>query len=122
MIAYVDTHIILWLAAGRVNRLSSKASALLERTDLLLSAMAFLELEYLYELGKTKFAARDLLKKASTTVVTKLQRARRLVFGSGRTVREIGVSFANQTRAGDVPDFASRATATGRADAGFRER
>jgi len=27
--------------------------------------MAFLELEYLYELGKTKFAARDLLKKAS---------------------------------------------------------
>ena len=65
MIAYVDTHIILWLAAGRVNRLSSKASALLERTDLLLSAMAFLELEYLYELGKTKFAARDLLKKAS---------------------------------------------------------
>jgi len=65
LIAYVDTHIILWLAAGRVNRLSSKASALLERTDLLLSAMAFLELEYLYELGKTKFAARDLLKKAS---------------------------------------------------------
>ena len=63
-----------------------------------------------------------LLADLSTTVVTKWQEARRLVFGSGRTVREIGASFSNQTRAGDVPDFASRATATGRADAGFRER
>jgi PIN domain nuclease of toxin-antitoxin system len=32
---------------------------------LLLSAMAFLELEYLRELGKTKYSARDLLEKVS---------------------------------------------------------
>ena len=63
MIAYLDTHIVLWLAAGKVNRLSPKARSLLNRAELLLPAMAYLELEYLHELGKIKFAARDLLKK-----------------------------------------------------------
>jgi len=63
LIAYLDTHVVLWLAAGKVNRLSSKARGLLDRAELLLSAMAFLELEYLHELGRTKFPARDLLKK-----------------------------------------------------------
>ena len=63
LIAYLDTHIVLWLAAGKVNRLSSKARGLIDRSELLLSAMALLELEYLHELGRTKFPARDLLKK-----------------------------------------------------------
>jgi PIN domain nuclease of toxin-antitoxin system len=63
LIAYLDTHIVLWLAAGKVNRLSSKARGLLDRAELLLSGMAYLELEYLHELGRTKFHARDLLKK-----------------------------------------------------------
>ena len=63
MIAYLDTHVFLWIAAGKVRRLSPKARGLLDRSELLLSAMAFLELEYLNELGKTKFRAGDLLKK-----------------------------------------------------------
>ena len=63
MIAYLDTHVVLWLAAGKVNRLSPKAKGLMVRSELLLSAMAFLELEYLHELGRTKIRANDLLKK-----------------------------------------------------------
>jgi len=63
LIAYLDTHIVLWLAAGKVNRLSSKARSLLGRSELLFSAMAYLELEYLHELGRTRFAAPDLFKK-----------------------------------------------------------
>lgn len=63
MITYLDTHIVLWLAAGKVNRLSAKARNLLGRSELLLSAMALLELEYLHELGRTKFRAADLVKK-----------------------------------------------------------
>jgi hypothetical protein len=55
-------------------------------------------------------------------VVTKWQVVGILVFGSGRTGRGIGALFANQTKAEDAPDYASRATTTGRADAGFRER
>ena len=63
MIAYLDTQIVLWLAAGKVSRLEPKARRLINTAELLLPAMAFLELEYLYELGKTKFPARDILKK-----------------------------------------------------------
>jgi len=65
LIAYLDTQIVLWLAAGKVNRLSSKTRGLLDISELLLSAMAFLELEYLRELGRTKFSAQDLLVKVS---------------------------------------------------------
>jgi PIN domain nuclease of toxin-antitoxin system len=63
LIAYLDTHVVLWLAAGKVTRLEPKARRLIDMAELLLPAMAFLELEYLHELGKTKFPARDLLKK-----------------------------------------------------------
>ena len=62
------------------------------------------------------------LSQLSTTVVIKYLEAEGHVFGSGRTVREIGAAFANQTKTGDVPDFASLATATERADGGFRLR
>lgn len=65
MIAYLDTDVVLWLAAGKVDRLSSVARGLVDKADLLLSPMAFLELEYLHELGRTKFPARDLVKKVS---------------------------------------------------------
>jgi PIN domain nuclease of toxin-antitoxin system len=65
LIAYMDTQVVLWLASGKFDRLTSKARGLLDRSELLLSAMAYLELEYLYELGKTKFRARDLLEKVS---------------------------------------------------------
>lgn len=63
MIAYLDTHVVLWLAAGKVNRLSAKARGLLGRSEVLVSPMAFLELEYLHELGRTKFHATELVKK-----------------------------------------------------------
>ena len=72
MIVYLDTHIVLWLAAGKVNRLSSKARGLIGRSELLLSAMAYLELEYLHELGRTKFRAGDLLRKVEHEVGLRL--------------------------------------------------
>jgi len=66
VIAYLDTHIVLWLAAGKAHRLEPTAKKLMERADLLLPVMAFLELEYLYELGKTKLSAKDLLQKVES--------------------------------------------------------
>jgi len=72
LIAYLDTHIVLWLAAGKANRIEPKARRLIDTADLLLPAMAFLELEYLHELGKTKFPARDLLQKIAHEVNLRL--------------------------------------------------
>lgn len=64
LIAYLDTHVVLWLSAGKAHRLSSTAKRLIDRAELLLSAMALLELEYMRDLGRTKFSAQDLLQKA----------------------------------------------------------
>ena len=46
----------------------------------------------------------------NTTVVTKWQGAMSLVFGNGRAVRGTGGAVANQPKAEDALDYASRAT------------
>jgi PIN domain nuclease of toxin-antitoxin system len=62
-IAYLDTHVVVWLAAGKVRRISSKARVQIEKSELLLSPMAMLELEYLYELKRIRLPARDIFQK-----------------------------------------------------------
>lgn len=49
MIAYLDTHVAVWLHAGLVERISLAAKERIEECDLLLSPMALLELQYLFE-------------------------------------------------------------------------
>ena len=63
--AYLDTHTVVWLAAGKLSRISPKARARLETAELLLSPMALLELEYLHELGRIKLAGRDVFQKVA---------------------------------------------------------
>jgi len=62
-IAYLDTHIAAWLAAGKLDRIGPKPRALLQKSELLISPAALLELEYLYELKRIRLRARDVLLK-----------------------------------------------------------
>ena len=68
MIAYLDTQVAIWLAAGQVKRISSKALATIKRSEVLLSPMVLLELEYLYEIGRSKIRAQDILRKLESEV------------------------------------------------------
>ena len=63
MIAYLDTQIAAWIAAGKLKRVSSRASKLIEKSEPLLPPMALLELEYMHEVGRSKLRARDVLSK-----------------------------------------------------------
>lgn len=63
MIAYLDTNVVVWLAQGNLARISRKAQRVLERAELLVSPMALVELEYLYEVNRTTLPARDVLRK-----------------------------------------------------------
>lgn len=63
MIAYLDTHTALWLAAGMVKRISSHALKTIGRTELLLSPMALMELEILFEIGRSRVRAQDIMRK-----------------------------------------------------------
>ncbi len=63
MIAYLDTNVVVWLAQGNLARISPKATSLLEQAELLYSPMVLLELEYLYEVKRTRLPARDIQSK-----------------------------------------------------------
>jgi PIN domain nuclease of toxin-antitoxin system len=54
MISYLDTNIVIWLEAGLTERISAKAQQRIETSDLLISPMVLLELQFLHEVGKLK--------------------------------------------------------------------
>ena len=61
--AYLDTPVAVWLATGKLSRFSSNTRNLLEATDLFLSPILLIELEYLFELKRIKLPARDIQRK-----------------------------------------------------------
>ena len=63
MSAYLDTHVAVWLAQGSLDRISPAAMDEMSRTDLLLSPVSLLELQYLYEIGRVLLSADDLRSK-----------------------------------------------------------
>ena len=63
MISYLDTNVAVWLAEGKVERISLAARGRIESDDLLLSPMVLMELEYLREIQRILLPARDLLTK-----------------------------------------------------------
>src|SRR5580692_333634 len=63
MIAYLDTNALLWLSEGSLAGVSPKIDRLLEQADLYFSAMVLLELEFLYEIKRSKRPARDIQRK-----------------------------------------------------------
>ena len=62
MIAYLDTHAALRLSDGR-GRIGREAAQLIRRADLLCSPIVFIELEYLFEIGRATLPAKDILNK-----------------------------------------------------------
>ena len=70
--AYLDTQVVVWLAAGKLSRFSSNTRNLLEATDLVLSPIALLELEYLYEHKRIKLPARDIQRKVEHEIGVRL--------------------------------------------------
>lgn len=68
MIAYVDTQVAIWLASGMLKRMSLKAMAAIQRSEPLLSPMVLLEAEYLYEVGRSRLRAQDIVRKLESEI------------------------------------------------------
>ena len=62
---YLDTHIVVWLAAGELSRLSGPARQLIQESGLLISPTVILELQLLYEI--------DRLTDEAATIVSYLE-------------------------------------------------
>ena len=61
--AYLDTQVALWLSHGRLRQLTKEALRVVKTAELLISPMTVLELEYLYDLGRTKLRSREITRK-----------------------------------------------------------
>ncbi len=64
LIAYLDTNVVLWLAAGDLPRITPVARQVIQGADLLISPMVQLELQYLFEVGRSVLSSSDILFKA----------------------------------------------------------
>ena len=58
---HLDTHVVVWLYAGEVDRFPEAARAALERDTLAVSPAVVLELQYLHEIGRLSVPARDVM-------------------------------------------------------------
>lgn len=49
---YLDTHVLAWLYAGEVERIPAVALEIINESDVLVSPMTLVELQYLIEIGR----------------------------------------------------------------------
>ena len=59
---YLDTHVLVWLYAGRTDLMPALARSLIDGNDLLVSPIVALELQYLYEATKTTEPAAPVMR------------------------------------------------------------
>ncbi len=62
---YLDTHVVVWLYAGLVERFSNPIQEMLNEHDLLVSPIVRLELQYLYEINRVSVEANVILNDLS---------------------------------------------------------
>lgn len=57
----LDTHAVVWLYTGEIDRFTAEGRALLETEQLSVSPIVQLELTYLHEIGRLKVGGADIL-------------------------------------------------------------
>jgi PIN domain nuclease of toxin-antitoxin system len=65
---YLDTHVVAWLFAGRLDLVPAGARRLLESSAVLISPVVELELEYLFELERTVKPGREVVETLSREI------------------------------------------------------
>lgn len=69
---YIDTHIVVWLFAGQVEKLSDQAKNLLNDNEIRVSPIVRLELQYLNEIKRITVSANDIITDLSNSIGLKV--------------------------------------------------
>ena len=69
---YLDTHVVVWLFSGEIDKLSDKVCAIIEESELFISPMVVLELEFLYEIGRLRYQHDTILTSLSQSIDLKV--------------------------------------------------
>jgi PIN domain nuclease of toxin-antitoxin system len=65
---FLDTHVVVWLQAGIIDKLSKTAIDHIENSNLMISQMVRLKLQYLREIGRIKVSPDTILKELSRSI------------------------------------------------------
>ncbi|MBF0366179.1 MAG: PIN domain-containing protein [Oligoflexia bacterium] len=58
---FLDTNAVIWLYQGEIERFTKKTLAIMEKSDLYVSPLVTLELQYLYEISRIKKNGTDII-------------------------------------------------------------
>ena len=67
-IVYLDTHVVVWLYAGLLDKITDAAKQAIDESDLFISQLVRLELQYLYEIGRIKVRPDTIINSLSKTI------------------------------------------------------
>lgn len=67
-VAYLDTHVVAWLYAGRLDLLPTSVKESIESHALSISPMVELELQYLFEIGRVSEPAENVCGILASTL------------------------------------------------------
>ena len=65
---YLDTHVVVWLFAGQIEKLSIQAKDLLNSNVIHISPIVQLELQYLLEINRITVSPNDIITDLSNTI------------------------------------------------------
>jgi PIN domain nuclease of toxin-antitoxin system len=69
---YLDTHIVVWLYAGLLEKFSQSVKAFLNENEILISPIVRLELQYLYEIDRVKESSNVIVADLSDRIGIKV--------------------------------------------------
>jgi len=69
---FLDTHVVVWLYAKLLDKLSKKAVYEIDDNDILISQMVRLELQYLFEIGRITVTPEIIIKYLSQSIGLKV--------------------------------------------------
>jgi len=65
---YLDTHVLVWLYNGLIEKISTKGQLLIEKNELLTSPISILELQYLLEIQRITVQSQDIINDLTARI------------------------------------------------------
>lgn len=69
---YLDTHVVVWLYAGKIKKLSEQARGLINDHEIIISPGVRLELQYLFEIQRVTDEANEIVADLSGRIGLKM--------------------------------------------------
>ena len=69
---YLDTHVVVWLYAGKIEKLSEQAKDLINNNEVIISPIVRLELQFLFEIQRITDEAKLIVSDLSDRIGLKI--------------------------------------------------